>query len=171
MNRTLMLMCGLMLVAASCGSDPAKGWTVGTTYNSSIKTVAIPVVQNETFDREVGYLLTNALIREVETRTPWRVTSEMTADTVLDVTITNVNLRALSQSRLTSLDQEVAVQMTVNWDWDRLDDGSTITGWTGMGTSGLFFPSNPLGEPIELGRLQSVELMARAIVDRMAESW
>jgi hypothetical protein len=40
-----------------------------------------------------------------------------------------------------------------------------------MGTAGLFFPSNPLGEPIELGRLQSVELMARAIVDRMAESW
>lgn len=160
-----------LLLMSGCGSDPSKGWVIGTTYNTDIKTVAIPVVQNNTFDREVGYLLTNALIREVETRTPWRVASETVADTLLDVTITEVDLRALSQSRLTKLDQEVAVQLTVDWNWERMDDSSTITGWDGMGTAGMFFPSNPLGEPIELGRLQSVELMARAIVDRMAESW
>jgi hypothetical protein len=159
------------LMLCGCGSDPSKGWVIGTAYNTDVKTVAIPVVQNDTFDREVGYLLTNALIREVETRTPWRVTSETVADTLLNVTITEVKLRALSQSRLTKLDQEVAVQMTVDWDWERMDDSSTITGWEGMGTAGMFFPSNPLGEPIELGRLESVELMARAIVDRMAESW
>ena len=171
MKWTVLLMSCLVLVATACESDPSRGWTVGTTYNTDIKTVAIPVVQNETFDREVGYLLTNALIREVQTRTPWRVTSEIAADTVLDVTITDVKLRALSSSRLTKLDQEMAVQLTVDWNWERMDDSSTITGWKGMGTAGLFFPSNPLGEPIELGRLQSVELMARAIVDRMAESW
>ncbi|MDP6479448.1 MAG: LPS assembly lipoprotein LptE [Phycisphaerales bacterium] len=162
---------GSLMLATGCQTDPSKGWVIGTTYNTNIKTIAIPVVQNDTFDREVGYLLTNALIREVETRTPWRVTGETVADTLLDVTITDVKLKALSQSRLTSLDQEVAVQLTVDWNWERMDDSSTITGWEGMGTAGMFFPSNPLGEPIELGRLQSVELMARAIVDRMAESW
>jgi hypothetical protein len=159
------------MLVTGCETDPSKGWVLGTTYNTDIKTIAIPVVQNDTFDREVGYLLTNALIREVETRTPWRVTGETVADTLLDVTITDVKLRALSQSRLTKLDQEVAVQLTVDWNWERMDDSSTIAGWEGMGTAGMFFPSNPLGEPIELGRLQSVELMARAIVDRMAESW
>jgi hypothetical protein len=157
---------GSLMLATGCQTDPSKGWVIGTTYNTNIKTIAIPVVQNDTFDREVGYLLTNALIREVETRTPWRVTGETVADTLLDVTITDVKLKALSQSRLTSLDQ-----LTVDWNWERMDDSSTITGWEGMGTAGMFFPSNPLGEPIELGRLQSVELMARAIVDRMAESW
>ncbi|MBP26668.1 MAG: LPS assembly lipoprotein LptE [Phycisphaerales bacterium] len=159
------------MLVTGCETDPSKGWVLGTTYSTDIKTIAIPVVQNDTFDREVGYLLTNALIREVETRTPWRVTGETVADTLLDVTITDVKLRALSQSRLTKLDQEVAVQLTVDWNWERMDDSSTIAGWEGMGTAGMFFPSNPLGEPIELGRLQSVELMARAIVDRMAESW
>jgi hypothetical protein len=159
------------MLVTGCETDPSKGWVLGTTYSTDIKTIAIPVVQNDTFDREVGYLLTNALIREVETRTPWRVTGETVADTLLDVTITDVKLRALSRSRLTRLDQEVAVQLTVDWNWERMDDSSTIAGWEGMGTAGMFFPSNPLGEPIELGRLQSVELMARAIVDRMAESW
>ena len=159
------------MLVTGCETVPSKGWVLGTTYSTDIKTIAIPVVQNDTFDREVGYLLTNALIREVETRTPWRVTGETVADTLLDVTITDVKLRALSRSRLTRLDQEVAVQLTVDWNWERMDDSSTIAGWEGMGTAGMFFPSNPLGEPIELGRLQSVELMARAIVDRMAESW
>jgi hypothetical protein len=154
-----------------CGSDPSKGWVLGSTYDAGIRTIAIPVVKNATYDREMGYLLTNALIREVETRTPWRVVDETVADTLLEVSVTRVDLKQLSQSRLTKLDQEMAVQLTVDWNWERLDDNTTITGWEGMGTNGLFFPSNPLGEPIELGRLESVQMMARAIVDRMAESW
>jgi len=159
------------VATAGCGTDPTTGWVVGTTFNTAYKTVAVPVVQNDTFDREVGYLLTSALIREIETRTPWRVASETEADTLLEVTVTTVDLRALSQSRLTKLDQEVAVQLTTDWTWERLDDNSTITGWDGMGTTGVFLPSNPIGEPIELGRLQAVDLMAEAIVDRMASSW
>ncbi|MCP4758966.1 MAG: LptE family protein [Planctomycetes bacterium] len=161
----------LLFLLAACGSDASKGWVLGSTYDSDIKTIAIPVVQNATYDREVGYLLTNALIREVETRTPWRVVDETVADTLLEVSIQKVDLKQLSQSRLTQLDQEMAVQLTVDWNWERLDNNTTITGWDGMGTSGMFFPSNPLGEPIELGRLESVQMMARAIVDRMAESW
>jgi hypothetical protein len=171
MNYAVITLTIALLAAAGCESDPAKGWAVGTTYDTDIKTIAIPVVQNNTFDREVGYLLTNALIREVESRTPWKVASENVADTLLDVTVTKVKMQALSQSRLTGLDQEMAVQLTVDWNWERIDDNSTIVGWDGMGTNGLFLPSNPLGEPIELGRMESVELMARAIVDRMSESW
>ena len=172
MNRVILAaMVGGVLFSTGCGSDPSKGWVTGSTFSTDVQTVAIPVVKNESFDRQVGYLLTNALIREVETRTPWKVVDETKADTLLDVTITRVDMRALSQSRLTKLDQEMALQLTVDWNWERMDDSSSITGWDGMGTNGMFFPSNPLGEPIELGRLESVELMARAIVDRMAESW
>ncbi len=169
----MRIAAGLSLAAAvtGCGTDPTTGWVIGTTYNTAYTTVAVPVVQNNSFDREVGYLLTSALIREIETRTPWRVASETEADTLLEVTVTTVDLRALSQSRLTKLDQEVAVQLTTDWTWERLDDNSTITGWDGMGTTGVFLPSNPIGEPIELGRLQAVDLMAEAIVDRMATSW
>ena len=168
--RTL-LCTAVVLAITGCGSDASKGWTIGTTYDTSIKTVAIPIVQNDTFDREVGYLLTKALIQQIETRTPWRVADETVADTLLEVKITNVDMRSLSSSRLTKLDQEMALELTTNWTWDRLDDNSTITGWDGMGTNGVFFPSNPLGERIELGRLQAVDLMAQAIVDRMAEAW
>ncbi len=171
MKHALLSWLACVLMLGACGSDPSKGWVLGSTYDSGIKTVAIPVVKNASYDREVGYLLTNALIREVETRTPWKVVGETVADTLLEVSITRVDLRQLSQSRLTKLDQEMAVQLTVDWNWERLDDNTTITGWDGMGTNGLFFPSNPLGEPIELGRLESVQLMARAIVDRMAKSW
>jgi len=168
--RTL-LYAAVVLAITGCGSDASKGWVFGTTYDTSIKTVAVPVVQNNTFDREVGYLLTKALIQQIETRTPWRVADETVADTLLEVRITEVDMRVLSNSRLTKLDQEMALELTTDWTWERLDDNSTITGWDGMGTNGMFFPSNPLGERIELGRLQAVDLMAQAIVDRMAKAW
>jgi hypothetical protein len=168
--RTL-LYAAVVLAITGCGSDASKGWVFGTTYDTSIKTVAVPVVQNNTFDREVGYLLTKALIQQIETRTPWRVADETVADTLLEVRITKVDMRSLSNSRLTKLDQEMALELTTDWTWERLDDNSTITGWDGMGTNGMFFPSNPLGERIELGRLQAVDLMAQAIVDRMAKAW
>ena len=168
--RTL-LYAAVVLAITGCGSDASKGWVFGTTYDTSIKTVAVPVVQNNTFDREVGYLLTKALIQQIETRTPWRVADETVADTLLEVRITEVDMRSLSNSRLTKLDQEMALELTTDWTWERLDDNSTITGWDGMGTNGIFFPSNPLGERIELGRLQAVDLMAQAIVDRMAKAW
>ena len=166
-TSSLLFVAGL----GGCASNPSEGWTMGTTYDTSIKTVAIPIAQNDTFDREIGYLLTNALIREIETRTPWRIADETVADSLLEVTVTKVSMRALSQSRLTNLDQEMEVNLTCNWSWERLDNNQTITGWDGMGTAGMFFPSNPLSEPIELGRLESVDLMAKAIVDRMASSW
>ena len=168
--RTL-LYAAVVLAITGCGSDASKGWVFGTTYDTSIKTVAVPVVQNNTFDREVGYLLTKALIQQIETRTPWRVADETVADTLLEVRITEVDMRSLSNSRLTKLDQEMALEIMADWTWERLDDNSTITGWDNMGTNGLFFPSNPLGERIELGRLQAVDLMAQAIVDRMAKAW
>ena len=171
MTRPFALLLTTTWIAGGCASHPSEGWAVGTTFDADVRTIAIPVVQNQSFDRELGYLLTNALIREVETRTPWRVTDETAADTLLEVTITGVDMQSLSQSRLTKLDQEMAVRITADWSWERLDDNTTITGWDGMGTTGMFFPSNPLGEPVELGRLESVDRMASAIVDRMSEAW
>lgn len=171
MLRALIIGLATATLTAGCASDASKGWTIGSAYSDQWKTIAIPIVKNTTYEREVGYLLTNALIREVENRTPWRVTSAAEADTLLEVEITEVELRALSQSRLTKLDQETLVEMQTNWTWEDLSSNRTITAWDGMGSEGLFLSSNPLEEPIELGKLQAVENMARAIVDRMTAAW
>ena len=43
---------GSLMLVTGCETDPSKGWVLGTTYSTDIKTIAIPVVQNDTFDRE-----------------------------------------------------------------------------------------------------------------------
>ena len=169
-TRILMLLFTLAL-PSGCASDATQGWTLSNAYNDKWSTIAIPIVKNLTYEREMGYLLTNALVREVENRTPWRITSPAEADTLLEVEITSVELQALSQSRLTKLNQENLVQLKTDWTWEDLSGNQTITSWDGMGSEGLFLSSNPLEEPIELGKLQAVENMARAIVDRMTAAW
>ena len=104
-TRILMLLFTLAL-PSGCASDATQGWTLSNAYNDKWSTIAIPIVKNLTYEREMGYLLTNALVREVENRTPWRITSPAEADTLLEVEITSVELQALSQSRLTKLNQE-----------------------------------------------------------------
>lgn len=172
MKRLLMSLAVTGATAlSSCGHDPSQGWVTGTPYTHESRTIAIPIVKNSTYDREMGYLLTNALIREVETRTPWRVVSSAEADTLLEVSINSVDLNTLSNSRLTKLNQESVVRLRCDWTWEDLNDNRVLAGWENFTTDGLFLPSNPLYEPIELGQLTAVDLMAKAIVDRMSTSW
>lgn len=171
MIARLLVLLMVAMVPAGCASHASEGWTMGNAYSDKWSTISIPIVKNLTYEREMGYLLTNALIREVENRTPWRVTSSAEADTLLQVEITDVDLQALSQSRLTKLNQENLVQLKTDWTWEDLSSNNTIAAWDGMGSEGLFLSSNPLEEPIELGKLQAVENMARAIVDRMTAAW
>ena len=48
-----------------------------------VRTVHVPVFQSESFRRNLDYLLTEAVQREIRTRTPYRLDDAETADTIL----------------------------------------------------------------------------------------
>jgi len=166
-----VLLLNLTVLTGGCAADPAEGWSTTTTWPDSVRTVAVPAVMNTTYHREIGPELTKASIEAIERRTPYKVTDELRADSVLTVEIKDLKLTSLSQSALTKLDQEVLVQLTIDWRWENLNDTRLLAGSEGFSGSGVFIPSQPSGEPIEVGQRQVASRLAEDLVDRMRGAW
>ncbi|HBZ96567.1 MAG TPA: hypothetical protein DEO57_01835 [Phycisphaerales bacterium] len=163
-------MAGVILLSG-CSSNPTTGYSTQSIYPTKYRTVAIPVIRNDTYFRDVGFLLTQALISEIESRTPYKVTSETYADSLLTGRITAVELTALSQNRTTGLDEEVIIGVTVNFEWMDLEDDTTIVKRRNFEGSGLFVPTPPSGEFLEVGEVAVVQQLASDMVDEMQAAW
>ena len=165
-----LLLLGSALLPA-CSSDPTKGWSNRSIFTDEVKTVAVPIALNSTYDRDIGFLLTDAVIKEIESRTPWKVTYASRAETVLNLTVTDVRLQTISLSNTTGLNEEVVVSLTVDLSWDDLESNQPIFARKGFSAGGLFVPSQPSGEVLQIGQFQVIQQLATDIVDEMAASW
>ncbi|MBG80489.1 MAG: LPS assembly lipoprotein LptE [Phycisphaerales bacterium] len=161
----------LLMAVMGCSDDPTKGWSNRSIFNQQVKTVAVPIATNTTHYRQIGFMLTDAVIKEIESRTPWKVTYASRADTVLNMTINDVGLQTLSLSDVTGLNEEVVVSMTIDFSWDDLESNQPIFARQNFSAGGLFVPSQPSGEVLQIGQFQVVQQLATDIVDEMASSW
>ena len=149
MNRLLTPLRAMLLLltaaaVASCADDPRQGWSTASVYPTQYRTVAVNVFQNDTYFREVGFMLTDAVITTIERQTPYKVTSESNADTLLTGRITNVNLTSLSQNESTGLDEEVIVGVTIDFNWTDLETDRTIrSGRASRAAACSFRPPSP----------------------------
>jgi hypothetical protein len=166
-----LAMATIIAVLPGCAADPRSGWSTAAVHDASIGTIAVPIARNATWDRTVHLELTEAIVKEIEARTPWRVVPESRARTILDVTIREVDLEQLSRSRGTGLAEEMALTLRVDFDWTRIDTGDTLAARRDFAASALFVPSPPAGERIEVGRFDAVGRAAAAIVDALEGSW
>jgi hypothetical protein len=156
---------------AGCASDPSKGYSSKPLFRGDISTVAVPIFENKTVVRDVEFQLTDALIKEIESRTPYKVTSGAHGDTIVLGQIRDVQLDQLSKSRLTGLSEEVILSVTIDFLWKDHRNGKTIVERRSFSGHGLFVPSNPSREPVELGRFAAVKHLARDIVNEMRAEW
>jgi hypothetical protein len=140
-------------------------------YAKQYKSVAVHIFENSTMQRTIGFMLTDAVIKEIQTRTPYRVIGEQFADTLLTGTVTNVDLDMISGSRTTKLTNEMLIEVTINFEWINLQSGGRIVGRDKFTSSALFIPSQPSSEPIEIGQFAVVQQLASDIVDQMQSSW
>ena len=75
------------------------GYTLGTQTLHDVRTVHVPVFQSDSFRRNLDYLLTEAVQREIRTRTPYRLEDADTADTILKGKIIDIRKNVLSETR------------------------------------------------------------------------
>lgn len=167
----LVTVSAMMLWLTGCASDPTEGYVLGDTFREDVATVAVPIFENRTFHREVEFDLTDALVKEIERRTPYKVTSAVRADTILNGTIRRVEIDHLSRSPLTGLTEESVLSVTIDFEWTDLRTNRMLLKREQYAGHGLFVPSRPTGEPIELGRFAVVQKLAADIVNEMQADW
>ncbi len=175
MIRRPLLWFAVMAAGAAggggCATDPSTGWSARSPWPADVRTVAIDIFRNDTFNRTVAFELADALVKEIEARTPYKVTGVSNADTILTGRIRSVDLRQLSKSTLTGLSEEVTIRVTIDLEWRDLRTNDPILSLESFSSHGLFVPSRPTGEPIELGEFAAVQKLARDIVDQMQAPW
>ncbi len=158
-------------ILTACAENPSDGYSMTSPYSPEISTIAVPIFENSTYDRGVEFDLADALVKEIEASTPYKVVPSRRAATRIDGKIVRVERQQLSKSPLTGLGEEVVLSLSVDFTWRDLRSGRTIVERKNFVGNGLFTPSQPNSEPEELGRFNAVQQLARDIVDQMRSDW
>lgn len=154
-----------------CTTDQTQGYVAGGVFRADVATIAVPIFANDTLSRDVEFELTDAIIKEIERRTPYKVAPESRADSMLIGRIRRVELDPISKSRLTGLTEELIVRVSVDFQWlDLRNDVRLVERRLFEGTA-LIVPSAPTREPLELGKFAVIQQLARDIVDEMQAEW
>ena len=167
-----LVLAGL---AAGCASGPGAagdaGYAVRNRYPKEDRTVAVNVFRNDTYDRALNGQLTEAIIKEVQAMTPYRIASEARADTLLRGTVRRRAVRELSKSLSTGLTEEALYEVEIDWEWVDQRTGKVIVARNAFTASALFVPSRPSAEPTEIGRFAVVQNLASDVVANMQATW
>ena len=147
------------------------GYTGKELFPDKYQTVATPIFENRTFYRGVEFELAEALTKQVQSRTPYKVVSPGVAQTILEGTITSIQQRQLSRRRPGGVPQEIELSVTVDFIWKDLVSGDVIRGRRGFVAVGRHVPTSGVGEPFEVAQHQAVQRLARDIVSTMQSDW
>ncbi len=170
----LLLLLSLLPLASllpGCSANPAAGYSFASTYPAGVRTVAVPMFANSTMHTGVEAEVTEALIKELQRSTPLRVTSTDGADSVLVGVVRDVQMRRLSLDRRTGLVQEVAVQITVDFEWTDRRNGKRLTSRQGLSTADTFVAARPSSETIEVGEIGAASRLAKEIAGELRADW
>lgn len=169
--RTVGVAAVAGAVLGSCASDPRKGYAFQSTFPEGVKTVAVPVFENETFDTGVEAALTEAVIKELQRSSGLRVVQGGGADTTLRAIVTGSEMRRLSTQSETGLVQELGVTLTVDFDWRDNRSGKVLVSRRGFAAADTFVPARPSNERLETGRNGAVQRLAGDLVAELRSNW
>lgn len=155
------------VLSAGCAADPREGYSTQSVYTSDIRTVAVPMFENATFTPGIEAQVTEAVIKEMQARTPWRVTDASRADAVLTGVVRAADLSRLSADPRTGLMQELAVRVSVDFDLRDNRTGAVVVSRRGFTAVDTFVPARGTGERLEVGQASAVERLARDVVAQL----
>jgi hypothetical protein len=138
-------------------------------YSTSVHTIAVPVWGNKTFRREWEFRLTEAIDKNIEFRTPYKIASQKNADTVLTGDIIDIQENVLTRRFGTELPRESEVTILVNFQWKDLRSGRVIVDRRAFNRSATEIPQ--IGERIDDAQQLAIERLAAAIVDQLQSDW
>lgn len=168
------------LVALAALALPAGciGYQVGnqSLYRPDIHTVSVQMFASNSYRRHLGEQLTEAVIKEIESKTPFKVVDAATADSTLTGRLISYDKAAAVENQYDDV-REIATTLYVEVTWaDRR--GEIISQRTpilldpmliGVTQGGHIVPE--AGQSIATGQLEAIGRLAEQIVGQMEMPW
>jgi hypothetical protein len=154
----LVLLTALLI---SCGPYSFSGSTLG-----GIKTVYIPVFDNETIEYGLGDELTNNITSAIVADNTLKVVGQNAADAIISGQV--VSFKRSSQTyNIQDQVQEYRVDVAVNVKFSRAD-GEVIWEEPGISAYGLYSADT---ETEDEGKTEALSKLAEVIVNKIVRNW
>lgn len=165
----------VMTLALVALAPPGCGYSIRPPYDTSIRTVHVPIFRSYTFREDMNLRLTECVIKEIERRTPYKVVgSPEGADTTLSGIVNYVDKNILVENPNNLPRHLIAtVNATVTWEDNRprpsREKDKKAPPTVVVFENVPFYPE--LGETASLGYQKAFDRMAQQIVSMMEHPW
>lgn len=138
-------------------------------FRCDIKTIHVPVFESDSFRQFLGERLTEAVVKEIESRSPYKVSTLQTADSVLQGKILLDQKRVLIESRTDEgRDIQTSIIVSVGWN-DRYGRPLMKSAQVKINQFANFVPEG--GQSLSTAQQEVIDKIARDIVSQMEVAW
>ncbi len=116
--RSADATCFCRTAGIACLLGGCAGYQIGnqSLYPMEIRTVYVPIFESVSFRRNLGERLTEAVMKEIELKTPYKVVSDPNADSILSGRIVEEGKQVLIGSRVGDpRELQVNIRVMVSW--------------------------------------------------------
>ncbi|MEW4560958.1 LPS assembly lipoprotein LptE [Bremerella sp. JC770] len=172
------LLAALLLITV--GQVGCVHYQIGnrSLYRPDIRTVHVPIFVSNTYRRELGERITEAVIKEIEATTPYKVTDAQSADSVLRGSLLNETKLVQGQN---SLDDPRILQENFQIHYEWIDQRGQIVRQPGtlslapvlmsetLTATGVLFPEP--GQSMVTAQQDAIDQFAQEVVRHMQTPW
>lgn len=159
----LLLTATAALIIGGCG------YRSRSLYPTDIKNISVPIFANGTYRRNWEFRLTEAVDKDIEEETPYKVTSGRHADSVLTGKIVSIQENILTSRFTTNLPQESEITVVVDFTWKDLRSGRVLVERKSFARASTEVLQ--LNQRVFDAEQQAVERVARGIVGQLQRPW
>lgn len=161
-----------------CSTVGCASYQVGarTLYAPDVDTVYVPMIESNSFRRDLGERLTEAVIKEIELRTPFKVVGNPDADSILSARLTSDTKRITVENQNDDprvLEMGLVVEVTwLNRRRQPIRLPASIAlppELVTMSQTATLVPE--AGQSVATAQQQAIERLAQQIVSAMEEPW
>jgi len=147
-----------------------------TLYAPDVTTVYVPLIESDSFRRDLGERLTEAVVKEIELSTPFKVVGTPDADSILSARLVRATKRVTTENRNDdprALEINMGAEITwLNRRREPLRDPRTIIfppELLPIGNTATLIPE--AGQSVATSQQRALQRLAQQIVSTMEEPW
>ena len=167
-----MLLLGTMLLAG------CARYHVGnrSLYAPDVQTVYVPMIESSSFRRDLGERLTEAVVKEIELKTPYKVVGSPDADSILSARLVSDSRRVIVENAFDApRASDVLTRATVTWlNRRRQPIGPPVVisipnELVAIGQTSVLIPE--AGQSVATTQQLAIQRLAEQIVATMEQPW